>query len=249
MSGSNDTAERRTGDAIAIPGDYQHRALHEGPAVQRFWHLSKQLAIQQLLPSQPGDFILDVGCGSGVISGFLGESGATVLGLDGSADAVAYATRTFANDHVSFRQALVDEHFSVDRPVDKIYCLEVIEHIYPPQAQRMLEIFCATLRPGGAVFMTTPNYRSLWPLIEWGMDRFSSAAHLSEDQHVAKYTPATLRALAGKTGLRVRSERTMSLAAPWLAPLGMGLARRVHDAEMSFHHGLGSICVIVLEKP
>ena len=249
MPSSGDTAKRRVGDAIAIAGDYQHRALTEGSSVQRFWHLSKQLAIKQLLPAEPNDFILDIGCGSGVIASFLGESGASVLGIDGSIDAVEYASRTFGTDRIRFQQALVDETFSVEQAVDKIYCLEVIEHIYPPQTEQMLQLCYSVLRPGGAIFLTTPNYRSLWPVIEWGMDRFSSAAHLSEDQHVAKYTPRTLCALGKRVGFKVRSQRTMSFLAPWVAPLGFKLAHHLHRWEMAFQHGVGSICVIVLEKP
>lgn len=59
---------RRTGDTIAIDGGYQYRALTEGYRVQRFWHYSKTLAIQEFLPPQSTDRIIDVGCGSGVIT-------------------------------------------------------------------------------------------------------------------------------------------------------------------------------------
>ena len=45
--------ERRLGDSVPIPGDYQFRALHEGPAVQRFWHDTKLWLVREYLQPQP----------------------------------------------------------------------------------------------------------------------------------------------------------------------------------------------------
>ncbi len=106
--------KRRTGDIVEISGDYQYRALTEGGAVQRFWHYSKQLAISRFLPVQPGQRAIDVGCGSGVISSFLGRRGAEVLGVDSNPQAVEFATGKFATDNVRFAHGLVDETFHVE---------------------------------------------------------------------------------------------------------------------------------------
>lgn len=156
----------RSGDRVSIPGSYQYDALTEGNAVQRFWHFNKQLVIEQYLPPQASDRIIDVGCGSGVVSEFLAKSGAEVLGIDGNADAISFASEKFQRQNLSFRKGLVDSQFEAEEPFDKIYCLEVLEHIYYDQGRQMLANFHRALRPEGAVFLTTPNYRSFWPLIE-----------------------------------------------------------------------------------
>lgn len=84
---------RRIGDSIAIPGDYQYRALHDGPAVQRFWHHGKLAAAEAALHPVAGDVVLDVGCGSGVLSARLGAiPGVRVIGVDANADAIAFAS-------------------------------------------------------------------------------------------------------------------------------------------------------------
>ena len=146
-------SERRTHDTIRIDGDYQYRALTEGHPVQRFWHYTKQLSITRFLPPGRSERVLDVGCGSGVISAFLAERAADVLGLDGNDAAIAFARRQFQAPNLRFENALVDEDFRIDKPVDKIYCLELIEHIYLEQARRMLSHFHSILTDNGSVFI------------------------------------------------------------------------------------------------
>src|SRR5256885_3463345 len=87
---------RRTGDAIAIPGDYQLRAARSSNRVQRFWHAAKKLVIDEMLPAAPDDFAVDAGCGSGVIADHLASSGADVLGVDANDEAIAFARDEFA---------------------------------------------------------------------------------------------------------------------------------------------------------
>ena len=239
---------RRTGDAVRIRGDYQHRAITSGRSVQRFWHYIKKLTIAELLPPDARDFAIDVGCGSGVVSSYLGEYGATVLGVDENPSAIEYATRQFANENVSFRSALADGMLATDRPADKIYCLEVIEHVYPRQAVDMLRVFHDLLTPGGRVFLTTPNYRSLWPLIEWGLDRFTSAQDMHGDQHVTHYNPRSLSAACQEAGFRVDRIATVACLAPWIAALSWNLAIRVHRVEIGSWPLVGSIIACTLSK-
>lgn len=49
--------------------------------------------VVELLKPQPGERILDVGCGDGALSELLSKAGATVVGVDGSPDMVAAAKR------------------------------------------------------------------------------------------------------------------------------------------------------------
>ncbi len=241
--------DRRTGDSIVIDGAYQHRALHEGPRVQRFWHYSKQLTIAAMLPPAAGDYVLDIGCGSGAVSGFLGRCGATVLGIDGNPEAIAFARRTYEGPNVHFQHGLVDDDFHPDRPVDKAYCLELIEHIHRPQAAKLLSTIHARLRPGGQCFLTTPNYHSAWPAIEWTMDRLKLAPALKDCQHVEFYHRRKLRQLCLEAGFAVEKMASYCFLAPWLAAASWRLAERMHRIELSANTGLGSILACVLKKP
>jgi len=238
----------RKGDTVKIAGDYQYKALVEGNTVQRMWHLSKQLAIEALMPPQKGDKVVDVGCGSGVISSFLGTLGAEVLGVDGNLDAIQFATKHYANDHVNFLLGLVDESFGESGSFDKIYCLEVIEHLPLDQGRNMLSVFHNLLVPGGKVFLTTPNYRSAWIVIEWLMDKLHLAPPLKEHQHVERYHKKKLAKLAEESGFQVVKVRSNCFFSPWMAPWSWNFAKRLACSELNWPVCWGSVLVAVLSK-
>lgn len=240
---ADETRPRRTGDTVAIDGGYQHRAMYSGNAVQRFWHHTKRLVIEDLLLPDAGDFVIDVGCGSGVITAYLGHHANRVLGIDGNRLAVEYARSHFSSGNVSFLQALVDEKLELPIPPDKIYCLELIEHLYDDQCLALLRNLRRISAPGARLLLTTPNYHSFWPAIEWAMDRFTTAPQLDGHQHVTHFTPSTLVGLAHASGWETQTLQTVSLLAPWLAPLGWRLAMRVHNFEKAARYLPGSIIV------
>ena len=237
----------RADPAQTIRGDYQYVALHEGHPIQRFWHYNKQLTIARYLTPASGDRVIDVGCGSGVISDFLAQSGARTLGIDASHDAIAFASRTFTSENLSFRRGAFHEVFPLAEPVDKIYCLEMIEHIHAHEAIEMLAVFRDSLKPGGSLYLTTPNGRSLWPLIEWLMDMLHLAPKMADYQHLARYSPASLPSLCTSAGFDVEQVVTTCFAAPWLAPLSWNLALRANRAETG--SALGAILVCIARKP
>ena len=239
---------RRTGDAIRIPGDYQLRAAHSSNPVQRFWHATKKIVVDQMLPAAPGELVIDAGCGSGVIADYLASSGAEVLGVDANPEAIGFATSAFARPNLRFVHGLVDDEMTLDRSVDKFYSLEVIEHVYRAQGVAMLRNFHRLLRPGGRALITTPNYRSVWPLLEWTLDTLRLAPKMADEQHVEHYHRRKLRAVADEAGFIVDVMRTVCLVSPWLAPLSWALATSAAKRELAIPLPLGCILVAVLTR-
>lgn len=239
---------RREGDRVDISGDYQYRAINQGNAIQRFWHFSKILAIDTLLPPCTDDTVLDVGCGSGVISHFLGATAEKVIGIDANPDAVKFAQQMYAKSNVHFQVGLADQLNEQEASFTKIYCLELIEHIYEFQFKSMLGCFSRLLKPGGKVFLTTPNYRSMWPLIEFLMDCLKLVPTMADHQHVTKYNRYKLRNLCVAGGFSMQNIRTMCFAAPWIAPFSWQAAKKLAKAEFSLSLIPGSILICVLSK-
>ncbi len=169
--------KRREGDAIHISGDYQARALKSDRAAQRFWHEAKFRLIERVAMPGKHDRVLDAGCGSGTISQFLSLHAREVVGIDSNPSAIAYASGAYKAPNLQFRLGQFDD-LAVDKPFDKIYSIEVIEHLYEHQVADVLSLFHKLTNPGGQLFLTTPNYRSAWPLIEWLLDRFGLVATL-----------------------------------------------------------------------
>jgi 2-polyprenyl-3-methyl-5-hydroxy-6-metoxy-1,4-benzoquinol methylase len=240
---------RRLGDRIEIAGDYQHRALHAGNAVQRFWHESKLQLIDALLVPGPGERVLDVGCGSGVCSGHVAASGAHVVGIDANPSALAFARRAYGSETIRFVEGYVDDLPFEGEGFDKAICLEVIEHLYREQGDALLRSIVRVLRPGGLLLLTTPNYRSLWPAIERTLDLLRLVPTLDSEQHVSRFHHRSLARLAAGAGFEPVSRRTICTIGPWIAPVSHALAAGATRMELKRFWPGGTILAHLYRKP
>jgi 2-polyprenyl-3-methyl-5-hydroxy-6-metoxy-1,4-benzoquinol methylase len=183
-----------------------------------------------------------------VIADYLASSGAEVIGVDANPEAIDFASGEFVRPNLRFIRGLVDDELQLERAVDKFYSLEVIEHIYRPQGLAMLRSFHRLLRRGGQALITTPNYRSYWPLLEWTVDTFGLVPKMADEQHVERYHRRKLRDVAAEAGFTVDTVRTICLVSPFLAPLSWSAATRAAKAELRLPLPLGCILVAVLSK-
>jgi len=236
------------GDRIRIDGDYHYRALTSGNPVQRFWHKSKFFLIQELLIPTCGDVVLDVGCGSGVCSAYMAQQGARVVGVDGNQQAISFAKDSYRDELLTFQLGYVDELNFRNGTFTKAVCLEVVEHLYEGQVQRLLESVRDALARDGLLVISTPNYRSLWPLIEMTLDLFNFVPSLKEDQHVTKFTPARLRRLCESSGYELVRARTICTVGPWLALFSDKLAEAATRFELAHSFPAGTILAQVYRK-
>ncbi len=203
----------------AIPGDYQYKALHTGPALQRFWHRGKLEVMDLVVSFGDGDVVVDVGCGSGNLSILAGSRARHVIGIDPSLDAVRFCrSRTEpAAAACGFVAALGDNLPVETGSADVGLLVEVLEHMEEPLG--VLAEIRRALKPGGRLFVTTPNYGpgSLWPLLEWLADKSRLVAAMADEQHVAAYTPATLRELLVSAGFGIERVSTFYRFSPLVA--------------------------------
>lgn len=226
--------EPRKGDAIRISGDYQARALKSDRAAQRFWHEAKFRLIERVAMPRKSDRVLDAGCGSGTISYFLSSHAGNVTGVDSNPSAIEYARDAFKAPNLQFHLGQFDD-LKGDKPFDKIYCIEVIEHLYEHQVADVLSLFYRITNPGGQLFLTTPNYRSSWPLIEWFLDRFTMVATLDEAQHVTHFNKRKLKSICERTGWEVCHIGAFNGLAPFAAAISYRLALGMEKVEFLFN--------------
>lgn len=230
-----------------IPPGYYHRVMLAGGPVQRFWHREKFLAIARRVGER--DRVLDLGCGPGSFLSVLAEAkpGVRAIGVDIASRQIEYArtevAAKFLDGRIEFRA--LGPGFGVpdfpDGAFDVVTCIEVIEHIHPYYAIRMLTEAKRVLKPGGKFLITTPNYRSLWPLIEKALERLSPVKYHA--QHINQYTPNALVKFLESAGLEVADLRTIFILAPFLAGLSPQLAHRVHRFEQRLPLRGGSLLV------
>jgi trans-aconitate 2-methyltransferase len=106
------------------------------------WQLSQELV--ELLNPQPGEFILDLGCGTGELTAAIASSGARVMGLDADPAMITTARQQFPHLHFEVADA---RHFSLSAPVHGIFSNAVFHWIGEPAA--VAARMGAALQPGG----------------------------------------------------------------------------------------------------
>lgn len=239
----------RVGDTVKIDGGYQHRARTDGFTVQRFWHAEKERVIRRHSMPAAGESVLDVGCGSGVLSDFLARQGARVIAIDSNPAAIEFARHAFGQSGVDFRLASVEELEAPPGSIDRTYCFELIEHIHLHQVQALCRRIHVLTRPGGTLAITTPNYAGVWPAIERTLDVLKLVPHLDRDQHVTHFTAALLRRVLSETGWTVERISTFSTLAPWASLIGWRVAEKLADREDRWNFRFGSVLLAVARKP
>ena len=122
---------------------------------------------------RPGMRVLDIGCGRGEAALHAAMAGATVVGLDFSADCLRLTARTLGLSpgdagRVSRIRADATGLPLADGTVDRVLLLDVVEHLWPWQLATTLEEVRRVLKPCGRVVIhTTPNrwaFRVGYPL-------------------------------------------------------------------------------------
>lgn len=111
------------------------------------WKFGEDLLSE--LRAQPGELIIDAGCGSGQLTAKIAESGARVVGIDHSPDMIAQARINYPgarHPNLEFRLAEVTS-FTVDQPADAVFSNAAL-HWVKDQAAAISAIARA-LKPGG----------------------------------------------------------------------------------------------------
>lgn len=103
----------------------------------------------------PGAKILDVGCGNGVISRYLGSQGFNVLGIDVSPQSIARANELNRSPNTRFEVKSAEELVAAGESFDVVICSEVLEHLSDPDA--LLRVLHQSLKDEGILVVTVPN--------------------------------------------------------------------------------------------
>lgn len=237
-------------EAMATPGyDYEHgipagfydEIWRRKAGVRYAWHDLKFRAVAAKLGGVRR--LLDVGCGPGT---FIGNylDGVDCLGIDFSAAQVDYANRRYGTARHRFSTGTVGGLRDAGERFDAVTMIELIEHLPPDEARRLLAEVRGLLAPDGVLVATTPNYASLWPAIEWGINRVSRVSY--EAQHVNRYRRARLAADLADAGYRDVSIGSAVGLAPFAAVLGAWAVAALEAVESRVRHlGCGNLLVAV----
>lgn len=124
--------------------------------------VAQRRTVLALLDARPGDRIVDVGCGPGLLAVDLAAAvgrGGEVLAVDVSESMVAMASRRCAElAHVRTGQAYANALPAPDGAFDAVVCTQVLEYV--PDAAGALREFARVLRPGGRLLLMDTDWES-----------------------------------------------------------------------------------------
>lgn len=104
---------------------------------------------------EKGGYVLDVGCGNGIISHHLGALGYKVKGIDVSEDAINKAKKQNSRTNVEFEVINAEKNHYPLNTYDAIICSEVLEHLEKPHI--LLKQLNTALKENGVLIVTVPN--------------------------------------------------------------------------------------------
>ena len=206
--GNVDPAEIDKFEALAAhwwDPDGEFRPLHEINPLRLGW-------IEGRAGGLAGKRVLDVGCGGGILSEAMAQRGATVVGIDLAAEALAAAARhaEASGVEVDYR-CIGTEDLAMEEPAafDVVTCMELLEHVPDPAA---IVDACARLaKPGGTlVFATINRNPKAWLLAIVGAEYVLGLLPRGTHEYAKLVRPSELAAWARAAGLDPAAERGLA---------------------------------------
>lgn len=130
---------------------------------------------------KPGDRLLDLACGTGIVARLAAEQGATAVGGDINAGMLAVAAEYAKRPNLSFQQANAQTLPFDTENFDVVVCQQGLQ-FFPDKQVALSECF-RVLRPGGRAIFCTARGLDENPLMQSQVTAFRS--HLGEDAAVA----------------------------------------------------------------
>ncbi len=192
---------------------------------------------------QPGDRVLDMGCGAGRHAFEMFRRGGDVVAFDQDGDELAGVLDLFgamrdAGEVPEGAEADIKQGDALampfaDEEFDRIVAAEVLEHI--PDDRAAIAELVRVLRPGGTIAVTVPRW--LPEKVCWAL---SDEYHEVEGGHVRIYTGRGLVGKLTEAGLEyVGRDHAHGLHAPyWWLKCAVGVGNDTHPLVRAYHQVL-----------
>jgi len=228
-----------------IPEGYYDVVHSKKNGIQFKWHDLKFKKIYQLINDLNPTEVLDVACGPGTFIGNC-SSIANFTGIDIAEKQIEYANKKYGNKNKNFVVCENAKFPFLDNSFDLITSIEFIEHISSEDFESNLLEMNRCLKPGGTIILTTPNYYSLWPILEILVSKITSQNYL--EQHISHYNKSLLLKKLNKFNFRNANVSTYLLFAPFFAIFGNSISDLIFNIETKLKIGFGNLLLAKIKK-
>jgi SAM-dependent methyltransferase len=230
---------------LELETGYYDRVFQRGRGMQWFWHEARFRRVEEALPPVY-ESLLDLGCGAGTFLGRVAPSSVRALGLDLAPGQIEYARERFQRPGLEFEVADL-RALDARARFDAIVAIEVLEHLPRSGTATFLRRAFEHLEPGGTLVLTTPNYRSLWPVLERLVSWIGPVDYTT--QHINPFDPARLEDEIRAVGFEEVEVFTFFVSAPFLATVSTRLADAVLRLEDRWLRRAGAELIARATRP
>lgn len=180
-------------------GGYEAGCVRFGINISELYHAERHRAAFRAMAPQPGQVLLDAGCGTGRLAAQLAASGAQVHAVDIAGN--AFDPRHAAIPNLHFQKMNLERLDFPDGTFEQIVCVEALEHVLDPH--RVLAEFRRTLKAGGRLVLSYPTVNRT------AMQRLHRALRIGRpigiSEHLNEWSFAELREHVTAAGFRLRT--------------------------------------------
>ena len=244
-------SRKRNSDS-SIPGNYQYKAMHYGPVSQRLWHQQKLVLLERFLRTRQFGRVCDIGCGSGIVTSYVAKicPDAEVVGIDVSSESISFAKSQYTDSKnlTFYNRDLLDTGGTGLNTFDFVYATEVIEHLSKDNVQKFLMALGRLGHRRTQYLVTTPDYGSMWPILERILDLASLVPKLRGHQHLSQFTKDRLTHDLVSAGFRVARIYNFCGWSPFWAHVSLPLSQWFQEREQARGEGFLICCEFTLDK-
>ncbi len=201
-------------DYMKIKGDYYEEAHGKNaPKAQSFFYNTREEYFIEFMNLSGSEKIIDIGCGSGTFTMELAKKypKTKIIGIDISQAVIGFAKKKAKKEGIKNVDFLVSPINKLPKQAsnsDVAIVSHLIEHIKKPK-EALMEVK-KMLKKGGRLFLTTPNYLSLWPLAEIVFDKtMAKKGYSLEEQHISKFDYFSIKKITKEAGFSVSKEKAV----------------------------------------
>ena len=187
--------------------------------VRSAWHHAKFDFVRQNINIKNKH--LDIGCGPGTFLSLLNNRYS--FGVDISKNQIKYANKKYSSKSRKFFCYKNKLPFKKNS-LDSISMIELIEHLPVKHTKQILNNCHSCLKKNGEIYITTPNYLSLWPILELFLNLISDLSY--EHQHITKFNKFNVKKIINPKKFEIKNINSFILFGPFLSFISFNLYKK-----------------------